>query len=93
MSSFPLSDEDMKKLVIRCATDDAENTADTVDGLDDSALYDIADNAWFYSGWMSLECDERFMEHMSELSEVTERLKLSSLYQDTFVEAAKKLRG
>lgn len=84
---FPKTDEELVAMAEKFGKRDGGWSEDDIDGLDEDELYDIADDAWYHSGWMEFENHPDIEEFMDEFSEKAASLKLSSKYQEAFVKA------
>ncbi len=82
-----MTDQNLINLVKKIAVNDAKNSADDFSDLEDKEeLYDIADDAWYHSGYIYLQEDES-LEDLEGLEEKIEQLKLNALYNRTFMDA------
>ncbi|NND65272.1 MAG: hypothetical protein HKM24_04820 [Gammaproteobacteria bacterium] len=91
MTDFPYTDEELVDLAKKYGKRDADITADDTTGFSDTEYEDLADDAWAHSGWANFENDPKLADHWDQ--EISDRLKLSSIYIDTFVEAIKHRDG
>jgi len=85
--AIKFSDEELVGLAEKWGKQDGEMSEDEIDGLEEDELYDIADDAWNFSGWMNFENHPELENELDELSAKSSELKLSAKYQDAFVKA------
>lgn len=88
MAEQPMSDEALIKLAGEMGAQHGGDSEDELEGDDDGELADIADDAWYNSGWMEFE-NHPELEDWDGLSEANDRLKLESIYKKAFVAAFK----
>lgn len=82
---IPFSDDELIAMPKEWGTNDGGDSEDDIDGLDDDTLYDIADDAWNFSGWMNFENHPKIEDFVDEMSKKSNALKLSRVYKDAFV--------
>ncbi len=90
--SIPMSDEKLIELARKWGKLDGEISDDDMEGLNDQELYDIADDAWFHSGWMNFENHPDLEDYEDELEEKSDELELWKIYKDAFVSAVKGMK-
>ena len=85
--TFPKTDEELIAMAQKFGARDGRWSEDDIDGLDESELYDIADDAWTHSGWMEFENHPEIEDEMETFIKKATELKLASVYQEAFVVA------
>lgn len=85
--SFPMADDVLIALAVKYGARDAR-FSEGLEGLDEDALSDVADDAWFHSGWMEFENHPELEDYPEEMSAKSAALKLSTRYIEAFVAQA-----
>lgn len=86
MADQPMTDEALIKLAGEMGAQHGEDSEDEIE--DDGDLDDIADDAWYNSGWIEFE-NHPELEDWDGFSEASDRLKLETIYKKAFVAAFK----